>query len=99
MNKENLMTLKDCMLEVLDNPKEKRIIVETCIPNLARIDEQVYYMIDKTYGCGEEVIEGTEWYVTNSEEVGTQAPENQAVILLFSQFPDECIERIYVESY
>lgn len=99
MYKDDLMTLQQCMLEVLDNPKEERIIVQTNIPSLDHIGETIYYMIDKTYGCGDEVIEGTEWHVTNSEGAGTDAPDNQSVILLFSQFPDDCIERIYVESY
>lgn len=99
MYRDDLMTLQECMLAVLDNPKNKRIVVETNIPSLAQIGETIYYMIDKTYGCGDELIEGNEWQVTNNEGAGTNAPDNQSVILFFSQFPDECIDRIYVESY
>lgn len=93
------MSLQECMLAVLDNPKEKRIIVQTYIPSLYAIGDTVEYMIDKTSDCGETVIEGTEWLVTNSEGAETEAPDNQSVILLFSRFPDECIDSIYVESY
>lgn len=82
MYKDDLMTLQECMLEVLDNPKEKRIIVETNIPSLGHIGETIYYMIDKSTDCGDTVIKGLEWQVTNNEGAGTEAPDNRSVILL-----------------
>lgn len=99
MYRDDLMTLQESMLEVLDNPKDVRIIVETNIPSLDQIGETIYYMIDKTYGCGDELIEGKEWMVSNNEGASTNPPDSQSVISFFSQFPDECIDRIYVESY
>lgn len=99
MYKDHLMSLQECMLAVLDNPKEKRIIVQTHIPSLYAIGDTVEYMIDKTSDFGETVIEGTEWGVTNSEGAETKATDNRSVILFFSQFPDGCIDSIYVESY
>lgn len=93
----NTTELKRAMLEVLDEPTECRIIIETNIPSLNNFPEKIYYMIDRGYCDPEEVY--NHWKVTNSAGEGTIVKDNISLIAFFASIPEEAISRVYVDSF
>lgn len=87
------------MLQVLDDPKQLRIIVYTNIPTLESIgEENLYYMIDHSEDCGETVAD--HWYVTNSDVTGCKFGTNEEVINFFEALAKTGIElNIHTETY
>lgn len=99
----NTNDLKSAMLEVLDNPTQKRVIIETLIPSLNNGLDNLYYMIDRG-DCGSEVLNEPaiiydEWHITNSAGEGITAETNQQVIDIFGGFPESVIKRVYTEYF
>lgn len=100
MNNENLITLQRCMIEVMEHPLTRRVIIETNIPNIGdSLGEQLYYMLDRSDDFGETLIDGTGWSITNSDGVGTLASCAADVLILFRNMGDGAITRIYSESF
>lgn len=100
MNSENLITLQRCMIEVMEHPLTRRVIIETNIPNVGdSLGSQLYYMLDRSNDCGETIIKGTCWSITNSDGVGTLANCADDVLNLFRDMGDGAITRIYDELY
>ena len=87
------------MLEVLDDPKQLRVIVYTNIPTLESIgEENLYYMIDHSEDCGETVAD--HWHVINSDGAGCKFGTNEEVINFFEAIAKMGVElSIHTETY
>ena len=87
------------MLQVLDDPKGVRVVVNTNIPCLGINDDEqtVTYLIDLSDGGGEELYE--HWHVTNYDGAGREFASNIDVLNFFDDFPEGVITEIYAESY
>ena len=86
----NTTELKSAMLEVLDDPTECRIIVETKIPSLSNNLDPLYFMIDRR---------DDQWFISNSAGEGYEAENNICLIAFFASIPGEAIARVYVDSF
>lgn len=87
------------MLEVLDDPKRLRVIVNTNIPNLKSIGvENLYYMIDRSEDLGETAAD--HWYVTNSDLAGREFGTSEEVIKFMQSLAATGVTlNIYAETY
>lgn len=87
------------MLQVLDDPKQLRIIVYTNIPTLESIgEENLYYMIDRSEDCGETVAD--HWHVTNSDGTGCKFGTNEEVFNFMQSLAATGVTlKVHTETY
>lgn len=104
--------IEKMMLEVLDAPESKRIIIDTELPALSgntsdaieelgwgeKISDTLYYMIDRSPDQGETVSDI--WHVSNSCGGGIDIPTHALLMDFINQITDRCKDaKIWVESY
>lgn len=98
------------ILEVLDTPKELRLIIDTEIPTLCvkgtdstpvegiEVSDTLYYMIDRSPDMGETISDV--WRVSASEGGWYEIPTHQKLIDFINQILAKCpFANIWVESY
>jgi hypothetical protein len=101
------MTLiQDLLLDVMSNPTEVRIVIQTTIPQLDG-EGQLYYMIDKgDCGCPcatppTEPKVFDHWVVSNSEGSIRNFPTHEEVVEFVQQLCRACADTpdMWVESF
>lgn len=95
----NLRTdLALAMLQVLDDPKDYRVVIVTNIPNLQFCDGLgVTYLLDLSDGDGDVVYD--KWLVSNNDGAYKKDLSNMEVFNFFDDFPEGTIKSVYVEQY
>ena len=112
---EKRLELAELLLQVLENPAENRVIVETQLPNLDspwEVDNHIYYMIDKSDGGAQSVRneDGTFtetkpatiydcWQVSDSAGSGAEFPTYNHVLDFFCRLAAATRIEAYVESF
>lgn len=112
---EKRLELAELLLEVMENPTEYRIVVETHLPNLAEPweeDSNIYYMIDKSDGGGVSTrsedgsltkVEPAEifdcWHVSDSAGNGAEFPAASDVLNFFDRLATRTQIEAHVESF
>ena len=110
---EKRLELAELLLQVLENPAENRVIVETQLPNLGTPwDDHVYYMIDKSDGdersqiseCGTTtVVKEAEiyddWQVSSNTGCAAKFPSANDVLNFFDRLAARTPIEAHVESF
>lgn len=112
---EKRLELAELLLQVLENPAENRVIVETQLPNLEapwEEDDHVCYMIDKSDGDDQSQIDddGTTaiikeaviydtWHVSSNTGSGAEFPSAADVLNFFDRLAARTPIDAYVESF
>lgn len=90
--------LKVCLIDVLADPTEKRVIVETTLPLLEadECNKELTYLVDLSDGCGSE-FEKFLVSANNGYSVEMTLPE---VLKYFGGFINsDIVSKIYVDCY
>lgn len=100
------------ILEVLDAPKGKRIIIDTDMPTLRgtltdemtalklgiRFKESLYYMIDRTNDCG--VTESDRWHISTPCDGYLEISTNEMLLKFIDRIKTTCPDAaIWIESF
>lgn len=112
---EKRLELAELLLQVLENPAENRVIVETQLPNLDspwEEDNYIYYMIDKSDGdersqiseCGTTtVVKEAEiyddWQVSSNTGCAAKFPSANDVLNFFDRLAARTPIEAHVESF
>lgn len=112
---EKRLELAELLLQVLENPAENRVIVETQLPNLDspwEEDTHIYYMIDKSDGDNQSVKneDGTFteikraiiydcWQVSDSAGSSAEFPSASDVLNFFDRLAARTPIEAHVESF
>lgn len=90
--------IEKMILEVLDNPKDKRIIVGTKLPSLDEFSPRLYYMIGRSPDCGDTIADM--WFVTPSIGNEITFKSHELLLEFIMKLDDACKDlKCYVESY
>lgn len=112
---EKRLELAELLLQVLENPAENRVIVETQLPNLEapwEEDDHVYYMIDKSDGDERSQIseDGTttvikeaeiynDWKVSSNTGSFSTFPSASDILNFFDRLAARTPIEAHVESF
>lgn len=112
---EKRLELAELLLQVLENPAENRVIVETQLPNLEapwEEDDHIYYMIDKSDGDERSQIseDGTttvikeaeiydDWKVSSNTGCAAEFPSANDVLNFFDRLAARTPVEAHVESF
>lgn len=91
--------LYKCLLEVLDEPTNLRVVVSTDIPALiAGDDTNIIYLIDRSEDDGETPTDL--WLVRNNEDGEARFATNACLVGFFQRFADAGVKfNAHTESY
>lgn len=112
---EKRLELAELLLQVLENPAENRVIVETQLPNLEapwEEDDHIYYMIDKSDGDIQQQIaeDGSttiikeaeiydDWQVSSNTGSAAEFPSANDVLNFFDRLAARTPIEAHVESF